>query len=140
MKNTIIVFLLLISSVCKGQKVIGPSVITWGGSVGYSFDPQQETYLWGTWVNYEFDKRKTISPLLGLGILTWNTPQIVTRYFVPQLQVGIVTNNGLVAYFGLTNDKKDSYGLGFYSGYQQFRVEYNPSMKMMSFGCGYIIK
>jgi hypothetical protein len=78
--------------------------------------------------------------MLGVGILTFNTPQIVTRYFVPQLQVGIVTRNGLIAYMGFTDDKKQSYGLGFYSGYQQFRMEYNPSMNIMSFGCGYVIK
>jgi hypothetical protein len=41
---------------------------------------------------------------------------------------------------GFTDDKKQSYGLGFYSGYQQFRMEYNPSMNIMSFGCGYVIK
>jgi hypothetical protein len=140
MKNVVLVLLLFCTSICKAQKVIGPSVVTWGGSVGYSFDPNQESYLWGTWVNYEFDKRKLVTPMFGVGILTFNTPQIVTRYFVPQLQVGIVTRNGLIAYMGFTDDKKQSYGLGFYSGYQQFRMEYNPSMNIMSFGCGYVIK
>lgn len=140
MKNLVLILFLSITSFCKGQKVIGPSIVSWGGTVGYSFDPKQETYLWGTWVNYEFDRRKKVSPLLGIGILTWNTPQISTRYFVPQLQVGIVTNNGLVAYAGFTDEKMNTYGLGFYTGYQQFRVEYSPTMKMVSFGCGYIIK
>lgn len=140
MKNLLLILFLLLTSFCNGQRVIGPSIVSWGGSVGYSFDPNQETYLWGTWVNYEFDRRKKVSPLLGLGILTWNTPQISTRYFVPQAQVGIVTRNGLVAYLGFTDNEKESYGLGFYSGYQQFRMEYNPSMNIMSFGCGYVIK
>lgn len=140
MKKLCFVLLLFVSSFCKGQTVVGPSVINWGGSVGYGFDPSYETYVWGTWVNYEFDRRKKVSPLVGFGIQTWNTSQTITRYYVPQAQVGIVTKNGLVAFVGYNQPKTYSYGLGFYSGYQQFRLEYNPTLKTMMFGCGYVIK
>jgi len=140
MKKILLSLLLLITGICKSQTVVGPSVVSWGGSVGYSFDPNQETYLWGTWVNYEFDRRKLITPMLGAGIITWNTPTITSRYFVPQLQVGLVTQNGLVLYLGFIDQKKYSIGMGFYTGYQQFRIEYDPSMKIVSFGCGYVIK
>lgn len=140
MKNFILILFLSITSFCKGQKVIGPSVISWGGTVGYSFDPKQETYIWGTWVNYEFDRRKKVSPFLGIGIQSWNTPQISTRYFIPQAQVGIVTKEGLLLYGGVTQNEVYSVGFGFYTGHQQFRIEYSNQLKTIMFGCGYIIK
>jgi len=141
MKTIVLSTLLFLTSLCKGQTVLGPSVITWGGMAGYSFDPKQETYLWGTWVNVELDRRKVITPLLGVGMLTWNTPGITSRYFVPQLQVGLVTKGGFVFYYGLTtDDQHHSMGAGFYTGYQQFRIEYCETLKAVSFGCGYILK
>jgi hypothetical protein len=141
MKTIVLSALLFLGSLCKAQNVLGPSVVTWGGSAGYSFDPNRETYLWGTWVNVELNRRKSITPLLGLGMLSWNTPGVNDRYFLPQVQVGIVTKGGLVAYYGLTTDyKHHSIGLGFYAGYQQFRIEYIETLKSISFGCGYILK
>jgi hypothetical protein len=128
-------------SFCKAQKVIGPSVVTWGGLVGYGFDPKQETYVWSTWVNVELDRRKEITPLVGLGLITWSGPGITYGTYIPQGQIGVVTKNGFVAYYGATFDgKQHSTGLGFYTGYQQFRIEYSGHLKTISFGCGYILK
>ena len=141
MKSIILSVLTLIVSVCKAQTVIGPSVISWGGSVGYGFNPKEETYLWTTWINYEFNRTKKISPLMGLQMITWNTPSVVNRYFIPQFQMGLVTKSGYVIYYGFpTYEKLHSVGFGFYTGYQQYRIEYYKEKQAITFGCGFIIK
>lgn len=134
MKNLIfLVFFLPI--ICFSQPRI-----SWGGTAGYSTEPSKETFIWGTFVNYEINRKNKITPLIGLGIVSWNTPTVNQRYFIPQLQLGVVTKEGLVGYVGITEKKEKSFGIGFYTGYQQFRIEYSQTLKTIMFGCGYILK
>lgn len=114
--------------------------ICWGGTAGYSTVPTQEVFVWGTFVNYEFNKKNLVTPLLGIGIVSWNSPTVNQRYFIPQAQVGVATKDGLVCFFGITEKKEASFGVGFYTGYQQFRIEYSETSKTIMFGTGYILK
>ena len=86
-------------------------------------------------------KAATFEVIGSAGTFTCEQPRSANEWTLPQLQVGIVTRKGFVFYYGLTsNNQHHSIGAGFYTGYQQFRVEYSETLKSISFGCGYILK
>ena len=140
MKNIFVLLFLLITNVIKSQPYIKSPHFIMGGSAGYSTVANSDRFVVSTWVNYVSGRKKEFNPMIGVGMMAVNMNTITNRYFVPQLQAGIVSKSGLVAYTGIDRDKKISIGFGFYAGYQQFRMEYCDELNTLMFGTGYLLR